>query len=62
MFANADGKFNDLVEKINAIDERRRFGPGISVGSRVDYGAFTGSNGGMSRQLLISPGSEQLLM
>ena len=47
MFANADGKFNDLVEKINAIDERRRFGPGISVGSNTSYGAFTGSNGGM---------------
>ena len=47
MFANADGKFNDLVEKINTIDERRRFGPSISVGSNTSYGAYTGTNGGM---------------
>jgi len=47
MFANADGKFNDLVEKINATGERERYGPSISVGSNTNFGAFTGTNGGM---------------
>jgi len=47
MYANADGKFNELVEQINRIDERRRYGPSISVGNNQDFGAWGASNGGM---------------
>ena len=43
----ASNRFVAKVEEINAIDERRRYGPSVSVGNDQPYGSWSRTNGGM---------------
>jgi len=43
----ASNRFVAKIDEINAIDQRRRYGPSVSVGNNQDFGAWGASNGGM---------------